>query len=74
MMFKRTGGGNGYKTNARMSRDSIRFRDSIHRGEHLPPIYDEALGALELLLVNLMHSQSKHLQAVIPQHPGFRHL
>jgi hypothetical protein len=49
------------------------FRDSIQRGQRLPPKYDQALGALELLLVNLMHARSKHLQAVIPQRPGFRH-
>src|SRR5438045_3388213 len=48
-----------------------RFKDNIHPGERLPPKYDKALGALELLLVNLMHCRSKHLQAVIPQRPGF---
>jgi hypothetical protein len=52
----------------------VPFRDNINLGERLPPKYDQALGALELLLVNLMHARSRHLQAVIPQRPGFRHL
>ena len=51
-----------------------RFRDSIHPGERLPKQYDQALGALELMLVNQMHHQAKHLAAFIPQRPGFRHL
>ena len=52
----------------------LRYKDHIHAGEALPREYDQALGALELLLVNAMHSRSKHLQAIIPQRPGFRHL
>ncbi|KAF9639891.1 hypothetical protein BFW01_g11697 [Lasiodiplodia theobromae] len=51
-----------------------RFRDNIAPGQPLPRKYHEALGALELLLVNSMHSQSKHLQEIIPQRPGFHHL
>ena len=51
-----------------------RFRDSIHPGERLPKMYDQALGALELMLVNQMHHQAKHLAAFIPQRSGFRHL
>jgi len=50
-----------------------RFRDCIHPGERLPPQYDRALGALELLLVNQMHHWAKHLTAFIPDRPGFRH-
>jgi hypothetical protein len=53
---------------------SLRYRDHIHAGEALPQKYDKALGALELLLVNAMHSRSLHLEAIIPQRPGFRHL
>lgn len=51
-----------------------RFRDSIHPGERLPKRYNQALGALELMLVNQMHHRAKHLAAFIPQRPGFRHL
>lgn len=51
-----------------------RFRDNIAPGQPLPRKYDEALGSLELLLVNSMHAQAKHLLAVIPQRPGFHHL
>lgn len=51
-----------------------RFRDSIHPGDRLPRKYDQALGALELMLVNQMHHKAKHLAAFIPQRPGFRHL
>ncbi|OCL11600.1 hypothetical protein AOQ84DRAFT_268717, partial [Glonium stellatum] len=54
-----------------LNRCYVRFRDHIHPGEQLPTEYDKALGALELLLVNAMHSRSKHLQAIIPQRPGF---
>lgn len=50
-----------------------RFRDNIHPGERLAPKYDNALGALELLLVNQMHEQVKHLTAFVPDRPGFRH-
>lgn len=55
-----------------LKRCYIRFRDHIHPGERLPKKYDKALGALELLLVNAMHSRSAHLEAIIPQRPGFR--
>ncbi|KAL0253237.1 hypothetical protein SLS55_010209 [Diplodia seriata] len=50
-----------------------RFRDNIAPGQPLPRKYDEALGGLELILVNAMHHQSKHLGAIIPQRPGFHH-
>lgn len=56
-----------------LKRCYVRFRDHICPGERLPKKCDETLGALELLLVNAMHSRSKHLQAIIPQRPGFRH-
>lgn len=49
-------------------------RDNIHPGERLPPSYDRAVGALELLLVNRVISCAKHLSAVVPPRPGFRHL
>ncbi|KAF2670698.1 hypothetical protein BT63DRAFT_354576, partial [Microthyrium microscopicum] len=48
-----------------------RFRDHINPGEALPPKYDEALGTIELLLVNAMRKRSRHLQAIVPQRPGF---
>lgn len=49
-----------------------RFRDSVHPGERLPPRYDRALGALELLLVNLVKFSAAYLSEVLPYRPGFR--
>ena len=49
------------------------FRDNIHPGERLPPSYDRAVGALELLLVNRVISRANHLSDVVPPRPGFRH-
>ncbi|KAF2873678.1 hypothetical protein BDV95DRAFT_605159 [Massariosphaeria phaeospora] len=51
-----------------------RFRDSIHPGTPLPREYDDALAALEVLLVNIMHNCSKQLQALLTQRPGFQNL
>ncbi|PMD57413.1 uncharacterized protein K444DRAFT_615869 [Hyaloscypha bicolor E] len=48
-----------------------RFRDSIHPGECLPSVYDRALGALELLLVNEVIDRARHIGKVTPQRPGF---
>jgi hypothetical protein len=48
-----------------------RFRDSIHPGESLPPEYDGALGALELLLVNEVIKRGIYLGKEMPQRPGF---
>lgn len=50
-----------------------RFRDSIRPGECLPPVYDRALGALELLLVNEVIHRASDLGMVMPQRPGFSH-
>ena len=50
-----------------------RFRDGIYPGERLPPRYDRALGALELLLVNRVISQAMSLMVVLPHRPGFSH-
>lgn len=50
-----------------------RFRDSVHPGERLPPQYDRALGALELLLVNLVKHSAKYLSELLPERPGFCH-
>jgi len=50
-----------------------RFRDIVHPGERLPPRYDRALGALELLLVNLVKFSAKYLSEQLPQRPGFCH-
>jgi hypothetical protein len=49
-----------------------RFRDSITPGEVLPKKIDQALGAIELVLVNAIHERSQQLQAIIIQRPGFR--
>lgn len=43
-----------------------RFRDSIRLGERLPHQYDRALGALELLLVNLAISCAGQLLQALP--------
>ncbi|MCJ1382619.1 hypothetical protein MMC17_005732 [Xylographa soralifera] len=51
----------------------LKFRDRIYPGTRLPPEYDQALTTLEMLLVNQMHIRAKHLFAVMPQRPGFRH-
>jgi hypothetical protein len=50
----------------------VRFRDSIHQGQRLPIVYDKALGALELLLVNQVIGRGKELAGEFPQRPGFR--
>lgn len=49
-------------------------RDNIHPGKRLPPSYDRAIGALELLLVNRVINCASHLSVVVPPRPGFRHL
>lgn len=49
-----------------------RFRDSIVPGAVLPKKVDQALGALELVLVNAILMRSQQLQAIISQRPGFR--
>ncbi|ESZ94427.1 hypothetical protein SBOR_5220 [Sclerotinia borealis F-4128] len=49
--------------------DSI--RDQIIRGQALPPKYNRALGALEVLLVDYMTKLSSHLSISIVQRPGF---
>ncbi|KAF1919968.1 hypothetical protein BDU57DRAFT_442892 [Ampelomyces quisqualis] len=51
-----------------------RYRDSIRPGAPLPPKVERALGSIELVLVNTIHDRSKHLQAVITDRPGFRHM
>ena len=57
--------------NVKNIRDCV--RDNIHPGVRLPPRYDRAVGALELLLVNRVISCANHLSVVIPPRPGFRH-
>jgi hypothetical protein len=51
-----------------------RYRDSICPGSPLPRKVDDALGALELVLVNEARKRSKQLEAIIAQRPGFRHI
>lgn len=51
-----------------------RYRDSITPGAPLPQKVERALGAVELMLVNTIHDRSGHLQAVITQRLGFRHV
>ncbi|OTA64856.1 hypothetical protein K449DRAFT_392957 [Hypoxylon sp. EC38] len=48
-----------------------RFRDNIHPGNPLPPRYDKALGALELVLVNQVIYRAQILNEIVPYCPGF---
>jgi hypothetical protein len=50
-----------------------RYRDSINQGTPLPRSYDDIIGALELLIVNQIHTRSMHLQLVLSFRPGFAH-
>ena len=50
-----------------------RFRDSIRPGECLPSVYDKALGALELLLVNEVLHRTSSFGMLVQQRPGFSH-
>jgi hypothetical protein len=49
-----------------------RFRDSIAPGHVIPTKVNQALGAIELLLVNTILDRSQQLYAIIGQRPGFR--
>ncbi|PVH96283.1 hypothetical protein DM02DRAFT_632149 [Periconia macrospinosa] len=49
-----------------------RYRDSIMPGSPMPKRVDDALGALELTLVNELHTRIKQLGAMVTQRPGFR--
>lgn len=46
----------------------------IRPGERLPNPYEQALGALELLIANHIIHSSNSLYAFMAQHPGFRHI
>lgn len=48
-----------------------RFRDSIGPGQSLPPVYEKALGALELLVVNEVIRRGTEFGETMPQRPGF---
>ncbi|KAF2451954.1 hypothetical protein P171DRAFT_468363 [Karstenula rhodostoma CBS 690.94] len=50
-----------------------RYTEDIDRGRVLPKEVDDALGALEVLLVNAVHERTMQLQALISQRPGFSH-
>ncbi|CAD6449294.1 f936efc8-25fd-43c0-9215-a0ada360ce9d-CDS [Sclerotinia trifoliorum] len=50
-----------------------RFRDNIAQGENLPPEYDKALGALEILVVNEVNRRADLLGQKTSQRPGFSH-
>ncbi|KAF4421781.1 hypothetical protein FACUT_10868 [Fusarium acutatum] len=49
-----------------------RFSDSIYPGMPLPPKYDKALGALELLLVNQVIYRASLLERLLPHIPGMQ--
>ncbi|CAI6338007.1 unnamed protein product [Periconia digitata] len=49
-----------------------RYQDSIMPGSPMPKIVDDALGALELALVNELHTRIKQFGAMVIQRPGFR--
>ncbi|KAI8943314.1 hypothetical protein NX059_001334 [Plenodomus lindquistii] len=51
-----------------------RYRDSIIAGSPLPKKIDGALGALELILANEIHTRAKQLDAIMAQRPGFRNM
>ncbi|KAE8446320.1 hypothetical protein EG329_012067 [Mollisiaceae sp. DMI_Dod_QoI] len=46
--------------------------DQIYPGQALPRKYREKLVSLEALILKLMDVQSRHIQCVLPQRPGFR--
>lgn len=50
-----------------------RYSGLIRRGQALPKEVNDALGALEVLLVNAVHQRSLQLQLLISQRPGFSH-
>ncbi|KAK0382189.1 hypothetical protein CLIM01_00481, partial [Colletotrichum limetticola] len=47
-----------------------RFFDSTHPGQPIPPKYDRALGALELLLVNQALERIRRFKSLMPWSPG----
>ncbi|KAK1465406.1 hypothetical protein CCUS01_07523 [Colletotrichum cuscutae] len=47
-----------------------RFLDSTHPGQPIPPKYDRALGALELLLVNQTLERIRRFKSLMPWSPG----
>lgn len=49
----------------------MKFQNKIRSGECLPKEYDQALGALEVLLKTQMNARSKYLFAFLAQRPGF---
>ncbi|KAI1037785.1 hypothetical protein LB503_009432 [Fusarium chuoi] len=49
-----------------------RFSDSIYPGMPLPPKYEKALGALELLLVNQVIYRANLLEQLLPHIPGMQ--
>ncbi|CAG8956775.1 hypothetical protein HYFRA_00011164 [Hymenoscyphus fraxineus] len=50
-----------------------RFKDQICRGSRLPPKYENALAAFELVLVNLMNVRGDLYRNEAQQRPGFEH-
>ncbi|CVL03951.1 uncharacterized protein FPRN_11997 [Fusarium proliferatum] len=49
-----------------------RFRDSIYPGTPLPPSYDKALGALEVLLLGSVTQKTNYLEGLLPYIPGMQ--
>jgi len=49
-------------------------RSYIRPGAPLPHQVERTLGSIELMIVNIIHERSKHLEAIITQRPGFRHM
>lgn len=50
------------------------FSDFVNQGDALPRKYGERLAALEMVVLQLMDIQSRQIQAVLPQCPGFCHM
>jgi HicA toxin of bacterial toxin-antitoxin, len=50
-----------------------RFRDSIHLGGVIPTPYADALGSLELMLINILLERVQELKELLPRLRGFEH-
>ncbi|PGH15320.1 hypothetical protein AJ79_02485 [Helicocarpus griseus UAMH5409] len=48
-----------------------RFQNAIRQGQALPVEYDKAIGALELLLMQVVVARAKDFNRIVHQRPGF---
>jgi hypothetical protein len=63
--------GNGLYTKWKRLRFVI---DKFETGDNIPLEYENKLGALEILLLELIDSQSRHIQCEFPNRPGFSNM